>query len=206
MLAALAACPEAAPGGWADAGKACESAGGARGRAQTEFNAPCRTTKYPREVPPLPWFRQALPQMAMAGARARRPAAPLPLRQKPLDVPIRWLSSPARTASWHAPHRHGGEPDVAGRSQMPQVGRPPRAACARPPSALGCAARRLPAVQRHLHRAALHLQQHLGAQGAPRPSGRRPVATSRAQATTACGERFGLLQPYHNPTVILPLL
>ena len=34
-----------------------------------EFNAPCRTTKYPREVPPLPWFRQALPQMAMAGAR-----------------------------------------------------------------------------------------------------------------------------------------
>lgn len=33
-----------------------------------EFNAPCRTTKYPREVPPLPWFRQALPQMAMAGA------------------------------------------------------------------------------------------------------------------------------------------
>ena len=129
MLAALAACPEAAPGGWADAGKACESAGGARGRAPTEFNAPGRTTKYPREVPPLPWFRQALPQMAMAGARARRPAAPLPLRQKPLDVPIRWLSSPARTASWHAPHRHGGEPDVAGRSQMPQVGRPPRAAC-----------------------------------------------------------------------------
>jgi len=33
MLAALAACPEAAPGGWADAGKAGESAGGARPRA-----------------------------------------------------------------------------------------------------------------------------------------------------------------------------
>ena len=42
----------------------------AAAHAQMEFNAPCRTTKYPREVPPLPWFRQALPQMAMAGARA----------------------------------------------------------------------------------------------------------------------------------------
>lgn len=32
-----------------------------------EFNAPCRTTKYPREVPPLPWYRQTVPQMLMAG-------------------------------------------------------------------------------------------------------------------------------------------
>ncbi|GER26242.1 endomembrane protein 70 protein family [Striga asiatica] len=32
-----------------------------------EFQAPCRTTKYPREIPPLPWYRGALPQMAMAG-------------------------------------------------------------------------------------------------------------------------------------------
>ncbi|KAK9822258.1 hypothetical protein WJX81_008337 [Elliptochloris bilobata] len=42
--------------------------GGIAGKnSKMEFNAPCRTTKYPREVPPLPWFRQALPQMAMAG-------------------------------------------------------------------------------------------------------------------------------------------
>ncbi len=34
---------------------------------QSEFNAPCRTTKYPREIPPLPWYRQTLPQMLMAG-------------------------------------------------------------------------------------------------------------------------------------------
>lgn len=34
---------------------------------QAEFNAPCRTTKYPREIPPLPWYRQTLPQMLMAG-------------------------------------------------------------------------------------------------------------------------------------------
>lgn len=27
----------------------------------------CRTTKFPREVPPLPWYRTTLPQMAMAG-------------------------------------------------------------------------------------------------------------------------------------------
>jgi hypothetical protein len=32
-----------------------------------EFNAPVRTTKYPREIPPLPWYRSTLPQMAMAG-------------------------------------------------------------------------------------------------------------------------------------------
>lgn len=34
---------------------------------QAEFNAPVRTTKYPREIPPLPWYRQAVPQMLMAG-------------------------------------------------------------------------------------------------------------------------------------------
>lgn len=34
---------------------------------QSEFNAPVRTTKYPREVPPLPWYRRAVPQMLMAG-------------------------------------------------------------------------------------------------------------------------------------------
>uniref|UniRef100_A0A0D6QSK4 Transmembrane 9 superfamily member n=1 Tax=Araucaria cunninghamii TaxID=56994 RepID=A0A0D6QSK4_ARACU len=35
--------------------------------SKTEFQAPCRTTKYPREIPPLPWYRKAVPQMAMAG-------------------------------------------------------------------------------------------------------------------------------------------
>ncbi|CAD5177937.1 unnamed protein product [Musa acuminata subsp. malaccensis] len=34
---------------------------------KTEFQAPCRTTKFPREIPPLPWFRRTIPQMAMAG-------------------------------------------------------------------------------------------------------------------------------------------
>lgn len=34
---------------------------------QMEFNAPTRTTKYPREIPPLPWYRHTLPQMLMAG-------------------------------------------------------------------------------------------------------------------------------------------
>ena len=42
--------------------------GGIAGKnAKTEFNAPCRTTKYPREIPQLPWYRRAIPQMAMAG-------------------------------------------------------------------------------------------------------------------------------------------
>eukprot|EP00741_Cyanophora_paradoxa_P014285 tig00020780_g13777.t1 len=31
------------------------------------FSAPCRTTKMPREIPPLPWYRQAPAQMVMAG-------------------------------------------------------------------------------------------------------------------------------------------
>uniref|UniRef100_A0A0E0EIA3 Transmembrane 9 superfamily member n=1 Tax=Oryza meridionalis TaxID=40149 RepID=A0A0E0EIA3_9ORYZ len=35
--------------------------------ANTEFQAPCRTTKYPREIPQLPWYRSTIPQMAMAG-------------------------------------------------------------------------------------------------------------------------------------------
>lgn len=34
---------------------------------QVSFDAPCRTTKYPRKIPELPWYRQALPQMLMAG-------------------------------------------------------------------------------------------------------------------------------------------
>lgn len=34
---------------------------------QADFNAPVRTTKYPREVPPLPWYRKAPVQMLMAG-------------------------------------------------------------------------------------------------------------------------------------------
>ncbi|KAL4352212.1 hypothetical protein GQ457_06G026320 [Hibiscus cannabinus] len=42
--------------------------GGVAGKnSKTEFQAPCRTTKYPREIPPLPWYRKTLPQMAMAG-------------------------------------------------------------------------------------------------------------------------------------------
>ncbi|GMI85518.1 hypothetical protein like AT5G37310 [Hibiscus trionum] len=42
--------------------------GGIAGKnKKEEFQAPCRTTKYPREIPPLPWYRKTLPQMAMAG-------------------------------------------------------------------------------------------------------------------------------------------
>ncbi|CAL5347320.1 unnamed protein product [Camellia sinensis] len=42
--------------------------GGIAGKNSTaEFQASVRTTKYPREIPPLPWYRGALPQMAMAG-------------------------------------------------------------------------------------------------------------------------------------------
>ncbi|CAL5354526.1 unnamed protein product [Camellia sinensis] len=33
----------------------------------SEFQAPCRTTKYPREIPPECWYRGILPQMAVAG-------------------------------------------------------------------------------------------------------------------------------------------
>ncbi|KAL9255197.1 Transmembrane 9 superfamily member 3-like protein [Drosera capensis] len=35
--------------------------------SKADFQAPCRTTKYPREIPSLPWYRSILPQMAMAG-------------------------------------------------------------------------------------------------------------------------------------------
>jgi len=42
--------------------------GGIAGKnSKSEFDAPCRTTKYPREIPKLPWFREAIPQMMMAG-------------------------------------------------------------------------------------------------------------------------------------------
>jgi len=42
--------------------------GGIAGKnSKAEFQAPVRTTKYPREIPPLPWYRGAIPQMAMAG-------------------------------------------------------------------------------------------------------------------------------------------
>eukprot|EP00238_Polyblepharides_amylifera_P008022 CAMPEP_0196579290 /NCGR_PEP_ID=MMETSP1081-20130531/19835_1 /TAXON_ID=36882 /ORGANISM="Pyramimonas amylifera, Strain CCMP720" /LENGTH=609 /DNA_ID=CAMNT_0041898823 /DNA_START=57 /DNA_END=1886 /DNA_ORIENTATION=+ len=42
--------------------------GGIAGKnTKHEFNAPCRTTKMPREIPPLPWYRHAIPQMCMAG-------------------------------------------------------------------------------------------------------------------------------------------
>ncbi|KAM0945688.1 putative nonaspanin (TM9SF) [Dioscorea sansibarensis] len=42
--------------------------GGVAGKnSKTEFQAPCRTTKYPREIPQLPWYRGTIPQMAMAG-------------------------------------------------------------------------------------------------------------------------------------------
>lgn len=42
--------------------------GGVLGKnTRVDFAAPCRTNKYPREVPALPWYRALLPQMAMAG-------------------------------------------------------------------------------------------------------------------------------------------
>lgn len=42
--------------------------GGIAGKnSKAEFQAPCRTTKFPREIPPLPWYRGTVPQMAMAG-------------------------------------------------------------------------------------------------------------------------------------------
>ncbi|KAK7845662.1 transmembrane 9 superfamily member 2 [Quercus suber] len=37
------------------------------GQNWAEFQAPCRTAKFPREIPSLPWYRKTLPQMAMAG-------------------------------------------------------------------------------------------------------------------------------------------
>ncbi|KAI4307693.1 hypothetical protein L6164_030853 [Bauhinia variegata] len=42
--------------------------GGIAGKnSRPEFQVPCRTAKYPREIPHLPWYRRTLPQMAMAG-------------------------------------------------------------------------------------------------------------------------------------------
>lgn len=42
--------------------------GGIAGKnTRAEFYAPCRTNKYPREVPVLPWYRSTFPQMIMAG-------------------------------------------------------------------------------------------------------------------------------------------
>jgi uncharacterized membrane protein len=42
--------------------------GGIAGKnSKTEFAAPTRTNKYPREIPELPWYRTAVPQMVMAG-------------------------------------------------------------------------------------------------------------------------------------------
>eukprot|EP00271_Cylindrocystis_brebissonii_P004202 TRINITY_DN157_c0_g2_i2.p1 TRINITY_DN157_c0_g2~~TRINITY_DN157_c0_g2_i2.p1 ORF type:complete len:611 (-),score=90.12 TRINITY_DN157_c0_g2_i2:1534-3366(-) len=36
-------------------------------KSNAEFAAPCRTNKYPREIPVLPWYRRSVPQMCMAG-------------------------------------------------------------------------------------------------------------------------------------------
>ena len=42
--------------------------GGIAGKnSKTEFNAPTRANKYPREIPALPWYRSTIPQMCMAG-------------------------------------------------------------------------------------------------------------------------------------------
>jgi transmembrane 9 superfamily protein 1 len=43
--------------------------GAITGRQSTppEFDAPCRTTKIPREIPVLPWYRQTTVQMGLAG-------------------------------------------------------------------------------------------------------------------------------------------
>ncbi|KAF6150802.1 hypothetical protein GIB67_020885 [Kingdonia uniflora] len=42
--------------------------GGIAGKnSKAEFQAPCRTTKYPRKVPSMPWYRGTVPQIAMAG-------------------------------------------------------------------------------------------------------------------------------------------
>ncbi|KAH7405226.1 hypothetical protein KP509_15G061600 [Ceratopteris richardii] len=42
--------------------------GGIAGRNSTaDFQAPCRTNKFPREIPQLAWYRQTAPQMILAG-------------------------------------------------------------------------------------------------------------------------------------------
>lgn len=48
--------------------------GGLAGRSWAQRNAfepPCRTSKIPREIPPIPWYRQSACQVFMAGGRAR---------------------------------------------------------------------------------------------------------------------------------------
>ena len=35
--------------------------------SKQDFGAPARPNKYPREIPPLPWYRSTVPQMLMAG-------------------------------------------------------------------------------------------------------------------------------------------
>jgi hypothetical protein len=43
-------------------------AGGVVGKnSRVDFAAPCRTNKYPREIPDMPWYRSMIPQMVMAG-------------------------------------------------------------------------------------------------------------------------------------------
>jgi hypothetical protein len=42
--------------------------GGIAGKnRKVAFQAPCHTTKCPRDIPPLRWYRGVLPQMALAG-------------------------------------------------------------------------------------------------------------------------------------------
>ena len=42
--------------------------GGIAGKnAKEDFHAPAKPNKYPREIPPLPWYRSRVPQMCMAG-------------------------------------------------------------------------------------------------------------------------------------------
>jgi len=36
-------------------------------RRATQFNAPCRTKNFPREIPPIPWYRSLPAQMVMSG-------------------------------------------------------------------------------------------------------------------------------------------
>ncbi|KAK4749086.1 hypothetical protein SAY87_026535 [Trapa incisa] len=35
--------------------------------SKAQFQAPCRTNRYPREIPPMPWYRGTVPQMTLAG-------------------------------------------------------------------------------------------------------------------------------------------
>lgn len=43
-------------------------AGGIAGmKSGSGFDAPCRTSEHPREVPVLPWYRRTVPQMCLAG-------------------------------------------------------------------------------------------------------------------------------------------